>query len=114
MTGSIFSNIQKTVFATTETVFGYLATWEPSIGGDAVTERVLLQNPTEQMTTAGVDYDPDAWRMEFGQNQFVGLKQLADSRATNEKITIEGNEFLVAKVFTKFDGNTLVAILSPL
>jgi hypothetical protein len=112
-TNSLFEAIQNAAFATTEAVFGFPASWTPSTGGAAKEATVLFQNPTEQMKLAGVDYDPDAWRMEYRFGEFPGLKELSDGRSSNEVVVISGSEYFVAKIDTKFDGKTLIATLIP-
>ena len=111
---SMFDLYQKTVFATAEAVFGTLAVWTSSLGGPAVEGKVLLNNPTEKMSVAGVDYDPTIWRIEFYPDQFPGLKDLVDTRATTEQMSIDGQDFYIAQIDTKFDGNTFIAILNPI
>ena len=111
---SIFDQYRKTVFATAETVFGTSAIWTSSMGGSTVEGKVLLNNPTEKMAMAGIDYDPTAWRIEFTPDQFPGIKDLVDTRATSEVFSINGQDFYVAQIDTKFDGQTYVAILNPL
>ena len=110
---SLFEGLQNAAFATAEAVFGFSASWTPSTGGSAVTTKVLFQNPTEQMKLAGVDYDPDAWRMEYRMGEFQALKGLVDTRGTSEIVVIESVEYYVAKISTKFDGKTMVATLIP-
>lgn len=112
-TNSLFESLQNTAFNTAKAVFGFSASWTPSTGGAPVLAKVLFQNPTEQMKLAGVDYDPSAWRMEYKFGDLPGLKELSDSRGSSEVVLVEGTEYFVAKIDTKFDGKTLIATLIP-
>lgn len=112
-TNSMFENMQKTVFATAGTVFGHVLTWTPSAGDDEITAKVLFQNPTESMKLAGIDYDPTLWRMEYSYEQLPGLKAAVDARGGAETVTIEGVDYYVRVVDTKYDGKTYIAQLQP-
>jgi hypothetical protein len=111
---SLFTAMQKTVFATAGTVFGHSATWVPAAGGQSYTEQVLFKNPTEAMTLAGVDYDPEIWRMEYSFEKFPGLKESVDQRAATEIVTIETQQYYVRAINTKFDGKTYIVDLQPI
>lgn len=110
---SPFEALQRGVFDTVKSVMGFTASWTPSAGGDAIEKLVLFQNPTEEMKLAGVEYDPTAWRMEYRFEDFPGLEDAVNARASNEVVVIEGTEYYIAKVSKKFDGKTFIAELQP-
>jgi hypothetical protein len=112
-TGDPFFALQTSVFDTVGELMGQLATWGPSAGGPIQTAKVLFRNPTRQMEKAGIQFDSTFWTAEYKQNDFPGLKEVVDTRATNEALIINGVTYNVRAVELHHDGRTLVATLQP-
>lgn len=96
------------------TTMGYDALWIPSDGSQPAghTARVLLNNPTEGKTLAGVEYNPYGWQIEYRNSFFPGLADAVRSGST-EEVTANSQDFIVRDVHTKFDGNTIVLMVEP-
>lgn len=113
--GSAFDIMQRTVFATAQNQFGFDASWTPANGGTTYTCKVLFRNPTEVMKLAGAQFmfDPHKYEMEYQTGDFPGLKEAADTRTTNERVTVDGSDFYVMEVAALYDGKTFRATLNP-
>lgn len=111
--GSPFEALSRAVFSTTVNVMGYAATWVPTTGGPALTATVHFKNPTEVTQVLGFDYAPEAWQMEYFEDDLPGLKNLADLRASTEIVTIGEHDWYVVAVDKKHDGRTYLATLKP-
>lgn len=113
---NIFDNIQDSVFDTITTTFGYQATWIPADGSAQQSAKVLYKDATEKHGMSNIDIDVERYLMEYKAGDFVGLKKSVD-QLENEVVRIQIKqqvlEFSVKAVDTKFDGKTLVAILTP-
>lgn len=110
---SLFDDIQSDVFNTVTATFGDTATWIPSNNQPAQTAAVLLNNPSETSKILDVPYSPDKSMAEYKKGNFEGLKALVDS-GSDESITINGTNYGVLQVLTKYDGKTLIAHLQIL
>lgn len=117
---NIFDRVQEVSFDTVTRTMGYDASWTPSNGGAQQTTKVLLKNPTEKYGYLGnqeyqlPEFDPLHWTMEYREGTFEGLKELADKRnEVSETVTINNQQFFVASVYSKFDGKTFLATISP-
>lgn len=110
---SPFDALSRTVFNTTVNVMGYTATWTPAGGGETYTAKVHFNNPTEMVQRVGIEYNPDAWQMEYYLDDFPGLKDLADGRGSLEVVTVADQEWYVKTVIKKYDGKTYIAELKP-
>lgn len=110
-----FDNLKAKVFDTVGTIMGNDAVWIPSNGSfpAGYTARVLFNNPTEKQRLSDVDYDPTNWTIEYRFTQFPGLKQIIDTSATSEMVTVDGNLYGVRAINKKWDGDTYIAILEP-
>ena len=114
MAGSPFDMLQKTVFNTVESVFGYQAFWTPSNGGPILQATVLFNSPTDNAQLAGpAEYMEPHWSIEYASDQFVGLKELLDIANTLEVITIDDIEYHARNAITLFDGKTVKVTITP-
>ena len=102
---NLFDNIQKQMFDTVGTVYGYDAVWTPSIGGDDVAGRVLLKEPTQEYDVNGVPYTPFHSIMEYRSGVFEGLFDAVRSKR-NEVVTIGSLTYFVRHVEAAYDGKT--------
>ena len=117
----IFDRLQEVSFDTVSRTMGYDASWTPSNSSTEQTTKVLLKNPTEKYGYLGnqeyqlPEFDPLHWTMEYRAGTFNGLKELADKRnEVSEQVEINGQQFFVAGVYTKYDGKTYLATISPI
>lgn len=115
-----FDGLSMNIFDIVNQTMGYDVTWSPSGGGDEQTGRALFSKPTQHVESyqyrdeyGKVEYDPNQYRMEWKEPDFVGLKAAVDANETTEVVVIEGNSFEVMKVHQVFDGRTYIAILNP-
>jgi hypothetical protein len=113
MPGTFFDDMQNTVFETVKEVFGPEVSWTSIDQLASYTGKILFKNPTEELQTAGVFYDPQTWMMEYKEGDFPGLKERVDARGTPEIVVIDGANFVVKSIDTVFDGKTFRAHLQP-
>lgn len=111
LTGSPFDSLSKVVFDTTTSAMGYEATWSPVGGGDTQTAKVHFNNPTEVVQRVGIEYNAEAWQLEYYEGDFEGLKEAVDARGPAETIEAAGKEWVVKTVIKKHDGKTYIAEL---
>ena len=115
----LFGRVQEVSFDCVTRVMGYEASWTPTNSATQQTANVLLKNPTEKYGYLGnqqyqlPEFNPLHWVMEYREGKFDGLKALVDTRSSEEKVTINGQEFFVSAVYSKFDGKTYIATLAP-
>jgi hypothetical protein len=115
---NLFDRLQATAFDVVTATIGYDASWSPSIGGTTQQGKVLLKNPTEAKGYLGnqdynlPEFDPNHWIIEYRSGIFNGLKESADNRNT-EYVTVNGQQFFVKSVSSKYDGKNLIAALTP-
>lgn len=106
------------MFDAITTTFGDSATWTPlnnpaSPGAPEkppITAAVLLNSPSEVSTLFGVEYQPETVYIEFKRSAFEGLKESVDQKNV-EPILFKGVNYWVKKVWSKYDGQCLVAEL---
>lgn len=113
MSGSVFDDMQNTVFETAKDVFGREVSWLSVDQLASYSGKILFKNPTEELQIAGVIYDPLSWQMEYKEGDFVGLKERVDGRGSIETVVIDGNEFVVRSIDTVHDGKTFRGNLQP-
>lgn len=114
MAGSLFDGLQKSVFDTTLTVFGYEAIWQPAGGGPAQTGKVHFKAATQEENMAGpAGYTEPQWFMEYMAGQFIGLRESVDAAQVVETVTIDGTSYDVRSCTADFDGKTIRAELNP-
>lgn len=118
MPGSPFDLLESTMFDVVTSQMGYDASWTPSTGLPVLTGRVLFGSPSNKHKiilgdAIGAEYLPEKWFMEYKKGVFDGLKQLVDDN-NDETVVINGTQFFVRQVATKYDGDTYVALLAPI
>lgn len=91
-------------------VYGYDATWQPSVGGSLQTGRVLLKEPTSDYELGGVTFTPFCSIMEYFVGVFPELFNAANNKR-NETVTVNDVEYYVRTVTAKYDGKTFVAVI---
>jgi hypothetical protein len=113
-----FDTLQDNLFKQVKTTMGYVASWQPSVGGDLQTATVLYNGPTEKEKLFSVDYDPDKLVMEYQDIDFIGLKLAVDTDPDAEQviITLSSGDviFKVKAVSRKWDGKTFEAHLKAI
>jgi hypothetical protein len=110
---SPFDGIQKTIFDTATNVFGSVASWTPSEGGETQTAKVLFNDPTESRKFIMPNYDPIDPMMEYHRGVFQGLKESVD-RGNSETVIISDISYHVRQVTAHWDGKTYRATIAPL
>lgn len=105
---NLFDGLQALAFDTISLTMGYDATWTPSIGGSEKSARVLFNNPTESRKLSEVEYNPYEYHMEYKKGDFPGLMEAARSNKS-ETVNINGVNYMVMDVTSKYDGNTIIA-----
>lgn len=114
MAGALFDKLQKSVFDTTLTVFGYTAVWQPVGGAPAQTGKVHFSEATQDENMAGpAGYTEPQWVMEYLLGQFTGLRESVDAAQVVERVTIDGTSYDVRSCTADFDGKTIRAELNP-
>jgi hypothetical protein len=111
---NVFDRYSKTMHSTVASLMGYTAVWTPydnSVGAETAT--VLFRAPTRKEELDGVAYAPTNFMMEYHEGIFQNLKALAD-KASNERVTVDGTEYLVVSVRKIADGRTYIAKLETL
>jgi hypothetical protein len=110
---NIFDGIQSAAIGIVSNTFGYAATWIPSNGGESKTTTVLFKDATEASKLLDLPYNPKRAAMEYFGEAFSGLKEQVDGNQY-ERVTVNGVEYGVKQVLTKFDGKTFWAELQKL
>jgi len=90
---------------------GDVALWIPSDGSEQQSTKVLFNQPEENKTLGDVDkyqYSPCKYFFEYYQGQFIGLKASVDLGGI-ETVTINGLQYDVREVSTKYDGKNYIA-----
>jgi len=110
---SPFDGLEKACFDRVSDTMGYDALWIPQDGSKpgGWTAKVLFNNPTKARKLSDVEYDPLNWSMEYHKEYFPRLKTAVDAANTNEVVTIDGQAYYVRMVYTKYDGDSSMAIL---
>jgi hypothetical protein len=112
---SRFDNIQKAAFTKVQDIFGDVAVWIPSQGGDAQTVNVLFKSPDKEKMLGDTEkykYTPYKYSIEYYIDQFIGLKDSVEDGNT-EVVTIDSVEFYVKSIIGERDGKTYVVELEP-
>lgn len=113
---AFFDNIADACFSVIGDIFGDIATWQPSAGGDIQTAKVLYKDATQEQDISNNDFVSERYTLEYSINDFVGLKQSVDNSGT-EKVRLfkagKTLEFTVTGTGSKYDGRTLLAYLTP-
>lgn len=116
---NLFDGIAKSIFNVANTAFGNHETkWVPSNGGAEITAKVLFSFPTGKTDMGVTEYHVDHPQVEFFEGDFPGLIALVEARE-DEKFTVEVapavfKNYRVDSIKRKYDGNTVVAYLTPL
>ena len=117
MAGSPFDRLRKTAFSIVKNVMGYSASWTPSTGGVAQTAKVLFKDPTVMHRLNGpegpfikIEYGPFDYIMEYDLGIFPALQDNVREKLT-EIVTIDGRNYGVRDVKSKWDGNTFIATM---
>jgi len=106
---NLFDGLQDTMLNVVTNTMGYLSTWQPSIG-QLQTATVLYKDASQTAKILDQEYDPRNCMIEYKSFDFVGLRDLVD--AGNEiRITVNGLEYGVMKITSKYDGKTMIAQL---
>jgi hypothetical protein len=101
---NFFDAIQESAFDIVTNTMGYDASW------NNYTSQVLFNSPSEKQAIQDVEFDPTAFKMEYREGVFDGLKESVDE-GNNETIDINGITYYVIEVKKKFDGKTFIATL---
>jgi hypothetical protein len=109
---NLFDGLQDRLFDLTKKVFGYDATWSPSLGGAERATRVLFREPNEAEKQQAGNYMPTDFYCEFRTGDTFGIDLYNALRSGNdEEIEINGRMFDVLEVIAAFDGRTYKAKL---
>ncbi|MBO9674421.1 MAG: hypothetical protein J7577_13315 [Sphingobacteriaceae bacterium] len=112
---NLFDGLQAAAHSIVNTTFGYVASWMPSSnsGGILQLANILFKDATETAKILDVPYSPKNCMMEYKQGDFLDLKPAVDSNS-EEIVTINGLEYGVMRVTSKYDGKTYYAELQQL
>src|ERR1700743_111316 len=75
---NLFDAVAAAIVRTTDTVFGYDATWTP-ISGAPINGRVKYKDMTGEAKLGEHKYGVDNWKIEFTDSDFPGLKDFISS-----------------------------------
>lgn len=112
---NIFDIAKRTAYKATTGIMGYNAEWYDNASGQMFTARVHFKYPTpkEELLPSDIYYMPTEPIMEYLEGSFPNLKEAVDANS-NQQVSIDGiGEFYVRSIIRKYDGETLVAVLSP-
>ena len=109
---NLFDGYSKKVTQVVTGLMGDQAIWIPSDGSNptGVSGKVLFSNPTKKSKLSDVEYNPFNWQMEYHKDLFVKLKEFVDNGG-EEIVSINGSEYWVKSVITKWDGDLSMAAL---
>ena len=110
---NLFDGLQAAAHSVVNNTMGYPAIWMPSTSGVLQTATVLFKDPSETAKILDTPYSPNNYLMEYKQGDFETLKILVDSNS-EEKVSINGNEYGVMAVKSMSDGKTYYAELQRL
>lgn len=107
---ALFDNIQKTTIQTVQKLFGDVAFWTPSTGGNELKSLVLYNENNEPKSIGEnkFEYRPYMYSFEYYSNSFINLKRNVDNGEV-ETVKIKNKVLNVREVISKFDGKTFVA-----
>jgi hypothetical protein len=116
--GNLFDKIQKGASKVVNSTFGYMVSWQPSIGGPAITAKILFKEPTKKDETGEMEFSPFSYSMEYDKDDLPGL---IDAVRDNdlETVTIypigetvdHGIAYTVRTVESIWDGKAYMALL---
>ncbi len=109
---NLFDTLQQNTFNVVKNTMGYDASWTPTAGGDSITAKVLLNQPTKDETVSDIDYDALHPSVEYFEADLPGLYESVSDNI-NEVITINGNNFNCYHAIKKYDGKTIIIDLKP-
>ncbi|KQC02093.1 hypothetical protein [Pedobacter sp. Hv1] len=107
---NLFDTLQDTAFSIVSNTMGYTATWQPSVG-EIHTAEILFNDATKTAKLLDQEYSPKNCMIEYKSDDFTGLKESADA-GNEEIVTINGIQYGVLDVNSKFDGKTMLAHLT--
>lgn len=102
---NLFDGIQNRMFDTVAKTFGYIASWSPSTGGQAITGEVLLKEPTEQYDLNGVPVTPFHRILEWREGKLPGLFEAIRAKQS-EIVVVNGRSYFCRSVDADYDGRT--------
>lgn len=111
---NLFDGLQDKLFDTVKTVFGYVATWTPSVGGAERTTSVLFREPTDEEKVINETYNPNDYYLEFREGDSFSSDLFNASRqGLYETVTIDirgtSRNFAIMSITSAFDGRTFKA-----
>lgn len=109
---NIFDGLQDSVFRVVTNTMGYTVSWQPSTG-QVQSAIVLFSDATQTAKILDVPYSPKNCLIEYKRGDLNGLKEAADA-GREEIISMNGSDYGVLEVSSKFDGKTMVAHLTLL
>ena len=116
-----FRALKLVAFGTVTALMGETAFWEAGTGRAEMTGAGLFKEPTDKdvitaaaMRSQGAEYNSLKPEFRFVAGQFPGLFEFV--RAGNDAVLrlSDGRRFLVGDFEAKYDGETFVALLSPI
>lgn len=110
---NLFDSLQDTAFGIVTNTMGYSASWTPSSSAELITGPILFKNATETAKILDVPYNPKRCLMEYHVGVFNQLKPLVDV-GSEETVSINGIDYGVMQVTSKYDGKTFYAELQIL
>ena len=110
---NLFDGIQDALFNIVSNTFGDVAIWMPSTGSITITGAVLFKDATETAKILDQPYSPKNCMVEYKNGDFNQLFELA-ALGSEEIISINGQQYGVLKVTSKFDGKTFTAAIQLL
>lgn len=116
---NLFDGLQDKLFDTVKAVFGYTATWTPSVGGAERTTSVLFREPTEEEKVINESYSPNDYYLEFRDGDEFGADLFNAYRdGLSETVTISirdtSRNFAIMAITSAFDGRTFKAKIEEL
>lgn len=114
-----FDKMEAWLHRITTRKFGYLVSWLPSFGGDAIVKLAHIKDPNkwgEIHVVEKVDYGQQEPILEYFDGDFPGLMESVNNGGTETITTSKGvlNEvftYRVASANRIHDGQTIMAIL---
>lgn len=111
---NIFDGLEESTFNIVANTMGYQAVWSPSDGGVLLSAIVLYKNPSETARVLEVEYNPKRAMMEYFETDLPGLFEAVADKSNDETVVINGIEYGVNQVLSKFDGKSYTAHLQVL
>lgn len=108
---NLFNIYQKNLFTLCGTTFGCFSIWHCS-DGSTQNAIVLFGEPSRKVQLNDVDYLPPSYHIEYMKGTFVNLQNNVNS-GMQEIVELSGDRYSVLQVYSKFDGKTLIAVLTP-